>query len=113
VPAGSGGFSADTASTVLPANSVVQFVSGEISGNFSSCDSAQVAFDMPAASPIAAHWSPVGNVTGEGPDSTQATTLDESGAGVLNAACFSGDGSPPSYSFNIEFTVLPPPTPYS
>lgn len=115
-PAGSGGQSKDEASMDLANGSEINVLSATITGDFSSCpDGSTVGFGFTIADPptFAASWGPSGSVTGKTPSTITGVTLGQSEPAFIYSSCADGSGNPPSYSFNIEFTVLPPPTTYS
>jgi hypothetical protein len=110
-----GGASGLSASTFIPTGSTVSLVSGSITGDFSSCgDISFVDFEVVDGnpSPIVANWLPTSNVTGATPTTTETVTLSSSQPMEWVATC-TGPGILPTFSFNVVFTVTPPPTTYS
>jgi hypothetical protein len=111
-PGTGAGFDEYHAATVLTAGSEITVLSASITGDFSSCPSTVVDFGDPGTSSKIAIWQPSGSVTDQAPSTTESATLDSSASATMTAFC-GGNGTVPTFSFNIVFTVLPPPTPYS
>ena len=99
-------------STVIPTGSIVSLVAGTITGNFTSCTDGPTTVYFNTPGDNVANWSQSGNVTGAAPTSTKTVTLSSGGAMSWQVVC-SGFGSLPTVSFNVIFTVTPPPTIYS
>ena len=118
VPAGSSTTVYTTGNTELSSGSTVAITSALLTGNFSACVHGwSVAFYSSEGSGYPAIWSSGTNVTNLPPTSTSPETLTaQSPMLVVGQYCISSSGSTiplPAYSFNVTFTVVPSPTPYS